>query len=86
MVILSLIKLYVKYRNLLLFLRRQLIDTVLVIFVAIVFVFFVAIVFVFFVDKITIAIIISSHSITEVSAIFFKNFLFSQIHLLGFQL
>ena len=47
MVILSLKKLYVKYRNLLLFLRRQLIDTVLVIFVAIVFVFFVAIVFVF---------------------------------------
>ena len=44
----------------------------------------VATVFVIFVDKISITIIISSHSVTEVSATPFKYLLFSQIHVLGF--
>ena len=44
---------------------------------------FVAIVFVIFVDTISITVIISSHSITEVSGILFNYF--SQIHVLGFQ-
>ena len=48
------------------------------------FVTFPATVFVIFVDKMSIADIISSNSITEVSAILFKYLLFSQIHVLGF--
>ena len=47
---------------------------------------FVDMVFVIFVDRISITYIISSHSITEVSPILFKYLLFSQIHVLGFQL
>ena len=47
---------------------------------------FVAIVFVSFVDTVSITDIISSHAITEVSAILFKDFLFSQTHMLGFQI
>ena len=62
------------------FLLWQLIEVVLITFVAIAFVFFVAIVFVFFVDKLSTTIIISSHSVTEVSVIPFKNILFSQMH------
>ena len=46
---------------------------------------FVAIVFVIFVDTISITVIISSHSITEVSGILFNYLPFSQIHVLGFQ-
>ena len=60
------------------FLLWQFIEAVLVTFVAIVFVIFVAIV--------SITIRISSHSVTEVPAILFKYLLFSQIHVLGFQL
>ena len=45
-----------------------------------------AIVFVIFVDAISIADAISSHSSTEVSAILLKYMLFSQIHVVGFQL
>ena len=63
-----------KIKQPLIFLLLQYIDT------------FVAIVSVFFVDTISVTDIISSHSITEVSAIIFKYLLFSQIHVLGFQL
>ena len=56
------------------FLSGQVIDT------------FVAIIFVIFVDTISITVIISSHMITEVSSILFKDLLFSQIHVLEFQL
>ena len=55
-------------------------------FIEAVLVTFVAIVFVFFVDKLSMTIIISSHSVTAVSAIFFKYFLFPQIYVLRFQL
>ena len=47
---------------------------------------FVAIVFAIFVDTISKTDIISSHVITEVSAILFKYLLFSKTHELGFQL
>ena len=47
---------------------------------------FVAIVFVIFVYKISITDIISSHMITEVSAILLKYLSFSLMHVLGFQL
>ena len=47
---------------------------------------FVAIVFAFLVDALSINIIITSHSVTEVSAILFKYLLFSETHVLGFQL
>ena len=60
------------------FLLRQFIEAVLVTFVAIL--------FAIFVDTISITVIFSSHSITEVSAILFKYLLLSQIHVLGFQL
>ena len=60
------------------FLLRQVIEAVLVTFVVIV--------FVFFIDKLFITIIISSHFVNEVSATPFKYFLFSQIHVIGFQL
>ena len=46
----------------------------------------VAIVFVIFVDAISIAAIISPHLTTEVTAIIFKYLLFSQIHVLVFEL
>ena len=49
-----------------------------------VFVIFVGIIFVTFVGTLSLAFIISLHIITEVSAIFFKYFPFSQIHVLGF--
>ena len=55
-------------------------------FIEAVLVTFVAVVFGFFVDILSIAIIISAHSVTEVSAIFFKYLLFSQIYVLEFQL
>ena len=45
-----------------------------------------AIVLAFFVDTIFTTDIISSHEITEVSATHFKYLLFSQVHMLGFQL
>ena len=47
---------------------------------------FVVIILVFFVDKFFIAITILSHLVTEVSATLFKYLLFSQIHVLGFNL
>ena len=50
------------------------------------FITFFAIAFVFFVDAMSITDRISSHAITEESAILFKCLLFSQIHLLGFKL
>ena len=37
-------------------------------------------------DALSITIIILSHRVTEVSAILFKYLLFSQVHVLGFQL
>ena len=46
---------------------------------------FIAIVFVIFVDTISIAVIISSHSINEVSVILFRYLLFPQMHVPGFQ-
>ena len=46
---------------------------------------FIAIVFVIFVDAISIAVIISSHSINEVSVMLFRYLLFSQMHVPGFQ-
>ena len=60
------------------FLLWQLITVVLVTFVAIVFVVFVV--------TLSITIIISSHSVTEVSSILFKYSLFSQKLVLRFQL
>ena len=47
---------------------------------------FADIVFVAFVDTLSVALIISSQTITEVSAILFKLIPFLQIHVLGFQL
>ena len=47
---------------------------------------FVDTVFVTFVDTLSVTFIISSHSITELSAILFQYLLFPQIHVLGFQL
>ena len=47
---------------------------------------FVVIILVFFVDKFFIAITILSHLVTEVSATLFKYLLFSQKHVLGFNL
>ena len=49
-------------------------------------IYFAAILFVFFVDAVSITNTISSHAVTEVSAILLKYLLFSQIHMLGFQL
>ena len=57
------------------FLPLEFIDTVLL-----------PIVFAIFVNKISITCIISSHAITELSAIFLKYFLFSQVHVLRSQL
>ena len=54
----------------------------IVTFVDIVFVIFVAIVFFTFVDKLSITIIISSHTVTDSSEILFKYLLLSQIHVL----
>ena len=71
----SLIKLYAKYISN--FLLCQFTEAELVTLAAI---------FVFFVDKLSIAITISSDSVTEVSQTLFKYLLFSQIHVLGFQL
>ena len=65
-----------KIKQSLTFLLCEFIETVLVTFTAIVFVFFVAVV--------SIKIIISSHSVPEVSVILFKYFLFSKIYVLGF--
>ena len=45
---------------------------------------FVVIVFVIFVDKLSITDVISSHVITEVSAILFNYLLFSQMQMLGY--
>ena len=47
---------------------------------------FVGNVFVIFADTIFITFIISTHSITEVSALLFKHLLFSQIHVVVLQL
>ena len=47
---------------------------------------FVDIIFVFFVDILSIPIIISSHFVNEVTVTLFKYLLFSQIHVLGFQI
>ena len=47
---------------------------------------FVAIVFVFFASKLSKAITISSQSVTEVPVKLFRYLLFSQTHVLGFQL
>ena len=55
-------------------------------FTMIIFFTFVAIIFVIFVDTISRTDIISSHVITEVSEILFKCLLFSQMHVVGFQL
>ena len=60
------------------FLSSEFIKTVLVRFVGVV--------FVTFVDALFLAFIISSQTLTEVSAIFYKYLPFSQIHVLGFQL
>ena len=53
-----------------------------------IFVTFVAVVFVIFVDTISVTDtdITLSHTITKLSAIPFKYLVFSQIHVLGFQL
>ena len=48
--------------------------------------FFVVTGFVFFIDNISVANIIASQSVTGVSEIFFNYLLFSQIHLLEFEL
>ena len=77
-VIWLLIKLYAKYRNLLLFLLWEFIEEVLVTFVAIV--------FFFFVDTISATNTVSSYSVAEVLAILFKYLLFSQTNVLGLQL
>ena len=77
-VIWLLIKLYAKYRNLLLFLLWEFIEEVLVTFVAIV--------FFFFVDTISATNTVSSHSVAEVLAILFKYLPFSQTNVLGLQL
>ena len=45
---------------------------------------FVFIVFVIFVDKLSITDVISSHVITEVSAILFNYLLFSQMQMVGY--
>ena len=58
----------------------------LVTFADIVFVIFVGIVIVTFAGTLSMAFIVSSHTLTKVSAILFKCLLFSQIHMLGFQL
>ena len=67
-------------------LSSEFIDAVLAAFVDIVFVIFVSIAFVTIVDTLSTAFVISSHTIIEVLAILFKNLLFSQIHVLRFQL
>ena len=54
-------------------------------FIEAVLVTFLGIAFVIFADRLSITIIISSHSATGVSSILFIYFLFSQIHVLGFQ-
>ena len=64
------------------FLQWKFIEAALVTFVTIVFV----ILFFCFFDKLSITITISSQSVTEVSATLIKYLLFSQIHVLGFQL
>ena len=74
-IIWSLIKLYPKCSNLLLFWPCQFIEAIFVIFVAIV--------FVLFDDKLSMTIIVSSHVVSE---ILFKYLLFSKIHVLGFRL
>ena len=67
-------------------LSSEFIDTVLVTFVDIAFVIIVGMLFVTFVNAQSIAIIILSHTIIEVSAILLKYLPISQIHVLGFQL
>ena len=67
-------------------LSSEFIDTVLVTFVDIAFVIIVGMLLVTFVNAQSIAIIILSHTIIEVSAILLKYLPISQIHVLGFQL
>ena len=55
-------------------------------FVDIAFATLVGIIFLTFVDKLSVAFINSSHTITELSAILFKYLKFSQIHVLRLQL
>ena len=55
-------------------------------FVDIAFATLVGIIFLTFVDKLSVAFINSSHTITELSAIVFKYLTFSQIHVLRLQL
>ena len=55
-------------------------------FIEAVLVAFVPIVFLFFVNRLFIIITISSHSFTEALETFFKYLLFSEMHMLGFQL
>ena len=68
------------------FLLPQLIEAVLIKFVAIVFIILSYNTVQYVYHTIFIKFIISPHSINEVSAILFKNLLLSQIHVLGFQL
>ena len=68
------------------FLSSEFTDTVLATFVDIVFVIFAGIVFVTFVDTLSVTFIILSHTIAEVSAMFFKYLPFSQVYVLRFQL
>ena len=55
-------------------------------FIETVFLTFVGIEFVTFVDKLSIKFVISSHTITASLTIRFKHLLFSQLHVLRFQL